>query len=96
MSCVEIGDFNHLNYCVSVGHHCRIGNFVTCNGGAHIAGSSILSDCVFVGPGAVVVDGVTVGERAKVGANAVVRKDVEAGLTVVGVPARPIEKKVCV
>ena len=34
--------------------------------------------------------GVEVGEGGKVGANAVVTKDVEAGSTVVGIPAKPV------
>jgi acetyltransferase-like isoleucine patch superfamily enzyme len=41
-----------------------------------------------VGSGAVVMCGVTVGEKALVGAGAVVTKDVPAGATVAGVPAR--------
>lgn len=85
---VIIGDFVHLNYSAAIGHDCTLGNFVTCNGGAHVAGGSILEDRVFVGPGAVIIDGVTVGQGAKVGANAVVRKDVPTNATAVGIPAK--------
>ncbi len=41
-----------------------------------------------VGSGAVIMCGITVGEKALVGAGAVVTKDVPAGATVAGVPAR--------
>jgi UDP-2-acetamido-3-amino-2,3-dideoxy-glucuronate N-acetyltransferase len=41
-----------------------------------------------IGSGAVILCGVTIGERALVGAGAVVTKDVPAGATVAGVPAR--------
>ena len=41
-----------------------------------------------VGSGAVIMCGVTVGEKALVGAGAVVTKDVPPGATVAGVPAR--------
>ncbi|MHC1709830.1 MAG: acyltransferase [Methanomassiliicoccales archaeon] len=46
-----------------------------------------------IGAGAVIVCGVTIGENATVGAGSVVTKDVPAGTTVVGNPARPIKKK---
>jgi acetyltransferase-like isoleucine patch superfamily enzyme len=45
-----------------------------------------------IGANATLLPGVTVGERAMVGAGAVVTKDVPAGATVVGNPARIISK----
>ncbi len=44
-----------------------------------------------IGSGATILCGVTIGERAVVGAGAVVTKDVAAGTTVAGNPARPIK-----
>jgi acetyltransferase-like isoleucine patch superfamily enzyme len=41
-----------------------------------------------IGSGAIVMGGVTIGERALVGAGAVVTRDVAAGAVVAGVPAR--------
>jgi acetyltransferase-like isoleucine patch superfamily enzyme len=43
---------------------------------------------VWIGAGATVLDSVSIGDRAIVGASAVVREDVPAGATAVGVPAR--------
>ena len=48
-----------------------------------------LSDGVIVGSGAQVLGPITVGTRARVGANAVVTKDVAEGAVMVGIPARP-------
>ncbi|MBX3312849.1 MAG: hypothetical protein KF906_00895 [Actinobacteria bacterium] len=48
-----------------------------------------LHDGAQVGTGAKVIGAVTVGERAMVGANAVVVDDVAPGATVIGAPARP-------
>ncbi len=48
----------------------------------------IIGDNVFVGAGARILGGITVGEGAQIGANAVVVKDVPAGRTAVGIPAR--------
>lgn len=45
-----------------------------------------------VGSGAVILCGVTIGERALIGAGAVVTKDVPPGATVVGNPARLLLK----
>ncbi|MCB2099316.1 MAG: serine O-acetyltransferase [Rhodobacterales bacterium] len=47
-----------------------------------------LHDGVIVGSGAQVLGPIEVGEGARVGANAVVHKDVPAGVTAVGIPAR--------
>lgn len=45
-----------------------------------------------IGAGAVIICGVTIGEGALVGAGSVVTKDVPAGATVVGNPARMIDE----
>ena len=47
-----------------------------------------LLDGVIVGSGAQVLGPITVGERARIGANSVVTKDVAEGATMVGIPAR--------
>jgi len=47
-----------------------------------------LADGVIVGSGAQVLGPITVGARARIGANAVVTRDVPEGATMVGIPAR--------
>ena len=47
-----------------------------------------LQDGVIVGSGAAVLGPVTVGTRARIGANSVVTRDVPPGATMVGIPAR--------
>lgn len=49
-----------------------------------------IGDEAFLGTGCRVLGGITIGAGAKVGANAVVTRDVAPGTTVVGVPARPV------
>ncbi|MBM7051412.1 acyltransferase [Rothia sp. ZJ1223] len=53
-------------------------------------GDIVIGDNVFIGEKAIILGGVTIGEGATVGAGAVVTKDVPAGVTVAGVPARMI------
>ena len=54
---------------------------------------TVLQKKAYVGSGAVLLPGITVGSKAVVGAGAVVTKDVPAGITVVGNPAKPVKKK---
>ena len=49
-----------------------------------------LEDDVIVGSGAQILGPITVGKGARVGANAVVTKDVPPGVTVVGIPAKVV------
>lgn len=52
-----------------------------------------IGDRVFIGAGARVLGGIRIGDDAVIGANAVVLEDVPAGVTVVGIPARPVRRK---
>lgn len=53
----------------------------------------VLGSDVYLGAGAKVIGPVSVGDGARVGANAVVVHDVDAGTTVVGIPARPVRRR---
>jgi serine O-acetyltransferase len=50
----------------------------------------VLGGGVDVGAGAKIIGAIKIGDRAIVGANAVVLEDVPAGATVAGIPARII------
>jgi maltose O-acetyltransferase len=48
---------------------------------------------VWIGGGAIILPGVTIGDGAVIGAGSVVTRDVGAGLIVAGNPARPRQAK---
>ena len=50
----------------------------------------VLGSDIFIGAGAKILGGITVGNNVKIGANAVVVRDVPDHVTVVGIPARPV------
>ena len=94
---VRIGKHFHGNIYSYVAHDCVIGDFVTfapgvmCNGNVHV------EDHAYIGTGAVIKQGLpgqplVIGRGAVVGMGAVVTKSVLPGVTVVGNPARALNK----
>jgi len=85
-----IGRGTILNHGAQVDHECSLGV------GVHLAPRATLCGCVevcdfaFIGAGAVVLPRLKIGQGAVVGAGAVVTKDVPAGVTVAGNPARQL------
>jgi serine O-acetyltransferase len=75
---------------VTIGRDCNISHNVTIapGKGEHNSGHPTLGDRVYVGPGAVIFGAVTIGDDVAIGANSVVTRDVPAGCTAVGAPAR--------
>ena len=93
----RIGRHFHANLHAYVAHDCTVGDFVTLAPRASVNGNVVLEDDVYVGTGAVLRQGtadkpLTIGRGAVIGMGAVVTRDVAAGETVVGNPARPMHR----
>ncbi|MFL5679371.1 MAG: acetyltransferase [Chloroflexota bacterium] len=88
----RIGAGTIVNRGALVGHHSEIGPGSFLGPGANVAGGVQIGERVHVGLGAIVRDDRSVGDDAVIGAGAVVIADVTAGTTVIGLPARPMER----
>jgi serine O-acetyltransferase len=86
---------------VVIGETAEIGDNVTIYQGATLGGTNptsgqggkrhpTIGDGVIVSLGAAILGPITVGANARIGANAVVTKDVPEGATMVGIPAKPM------
>jgi sugar O-acyltransferase (sialic acid O-acetyltransferase NeuD family) len=85
---VDIGRFVQVNVNAVVSHDCLIADHVTLSPGALVNGSVTLGEGVFLGTATAVTPGRSIGAWAVVGAGSVVVRDVPAGVTAFGVPAR--------
>lgn len=85
-----IGENTIINTGATVDHHCNIGPHAHIAPGVNLGGNVTVGEEAFVGIGASVIPGVTIGAGAVVGAGAAVVRDVPAGETWAGVPARKL------
>ncbi|HBZ96680.1 MAG TPA: acetyltransferase [Phycisphaerales bacterium] len=79
-----------INTASSVDHDCRISEFVHISPGANIGGDVRIGECSWIGIGSSVRHGISIGRGAMIGAGASVVACVDDGVTVVGVPAKPM------
>jgi serine O-acetyltransferase len=86
---VVIGETAHIGDDVTIYQCVTLGGTNPANG---VPGKRhpTLEDGVIIGSGAQVLGPITVSRRARIGANAVVTRDVPEGATMVGIPARPL------
>lgn len=94
---IQIGRYFHCNLYSYVEHDCIIGDFVTFAPGVKCNGNVWIGDHAYIGAGAIIRQGMPgrplrIGASAVIGMGAIITRDVPAGATVIGNPARPMQK----
>lgn len=91
MPSCKLGKSVLVNYTAALGHEVTVADFCNINPGAKIGGRIVINEGAYIGIGATILENRIIGTGARVGGGAVVTKNVEPNITVVGVPARPME-----
>ena len=86
-----IGEASIINTAATIDHDCRLGKGVHLSPGTHLAGGVLVGECSWIGIGGVVRELISIGSDVIVAAGAVVVADIPDGITVMGVPARPMK-----
>lgn len=84
----SVGNFTLIGRGAIVGHDAAIGDYASLMPGCVISGGVTIGAGALVGANSTVLEGCRVGDWATLGAGAVLRQDLPAGCTAVGVPAR--------
>ncbi|RYU81631.1 acetyltransferase [Hymenobacter persicinus] len=87
---IRLGRHVLLNLGCTIGHDAVLEDFCSLMPHANIGGEAHLETAVYLGTNATVINRVRVGARTIIGAGAVAVRDLPAGCTAVGVPAKPI------
>jgi len=90
---VVIGETSEIGNNVTIYHMVTLGGIapsINSNDQRQVKRHPTLSDCVVVGSGAQILGPVVIGANAKIGANAVVTKDVPENAVMVGIPAKNV------
>jgi sugar O-acyltransferase (sialic acid O-acetyltransferase NeuD family) len=91
---INTGSIIGANVIINTGsiidHHCHIGNHTHIAPGSVLGGGVTVGEQSLVGMGAILLPQCTVGNGCTIGAGACVHRAVSDGLTVIGVPARPL------
>lgn len=91
---VELGDFSFVGRGCTIGHDTRLEPFAKVLTGVHLASAVTVGRHATVGIGATVIERRKIGAQGFVAAGAVVLDEVEPGMLVAGVPARPKKRLV--
>ena len=88
---IKIGKHVIINLDCTIGHDAKLRDYTTVLPSVNVSGFVETGECVSIGTGSAVIQGVKIGENTVVGAGAVVVKELPANCVAVGSPAKPIK-----
>lgn len=88
---IHIGRHVIVNLDCTIGHDAVLEDFVTLYPSVNVSGMTRYGECVELGTGSQIIQGINVGKGTIVGAGSVVVKDLPDECTAVGVPCKPIK-----
>jgi len=95
---ISMGENTQINLNCTIGHDVVMGDYCTLSPGVHISGHVHMGNRVFIGTGAVIINGskdspLIIEDDVMIGAGSCVTKSLKAGNTYVGIPARLVGGK---
>lgn len=95
----EFGNFIIVSFNSTIGHDCKLDDFVSVMPGVNVSGCIELKEAVYIGTNATILPGQSpnhlkcLGEYSTIGAGSLVLKDTRAYTTYVGSPVQELTKK---
>ncbi|EIM05709.1 serine O-acetyltransferase [Planococcus antarcticus DSM 14505] len=88
---IQVGSHVIINLDCTIGHDATLGDYTTVLPSVNVSGFVETAECVSIGTGSAVIQGVKIGANTVVGAGSVVVKELPANCVAVGAPAKPIK-----
>jgi sugar O-acyltransferase (sialic acid O-acetyltransferase NeuD family) len=87
-----IGDYVTFRYGAVVSHDVKIGDYTFIGPGAVCTSHTVIEPETYIGACSTTINGITIGRGSVVGASTLINKNVRPGATVIGIPARELDK----
>lgn len=99
-TCIDRGTFSDttiehgakIDNLVHIAHNVRVGPNAMVIANTMVGGSTSIGAFTWIAPSTSLMNGITIGDNAMTGLGAVVLRDVPDGVTVIGVPAKPLQR----
>ena len=89
---ISIGNFNIINLDCTIGHDDILKDYITIYPSVNVSGNVVVENCVEIGTGTQIIQGLSIRDNVIIGASAAVVKNIVEEGTYVGVPVKRLEK----